>query len=77
MVGGSGDRSEDISCLCNLGYNIDGNNMPDPEKKLNFLDFTLHNFAKCCWGDIYKHIFMWHKCVKVKVTDRKFESMAH
>ena len=31
MVGGIGDRSEDISTLNNLVYEIDGVNMSDPE----------------------------------------------
>ena len=31
MVGGSGDRSEDILRLFNFGYDVDVNNMPDPE----------------------------------------------
>ena len=31
MVGGSGDRSEDILPLHILGYDVDNNNMPAPE----------------------------------------------
>ena len=73
MVGGNNERSEDILCLHNLGYNGDANNMPAPGKTPPFN--MGQSPPKCKGAYLRSGTDNTSSGVIVKVTDMKIPSL--